>query len=276
LLIGCVAEATPKFLDQALRLLRSVRWFGGMVREAEFALCVVGDSIEAAYREKFEALNARIRFVERFSDVHPQSNKLRFLELKETLSANRIVLLDCDTVVVRDPSPFLRASDFQAKIADVPTVRQETFERLFADFDLPMPACDQYTSVNRLPTIPYFNAGVLIFSKFATQRLIPTWIDLNRQLIARRDLLGDDENFCEQASLSLALVAENVNFAVLGNEMNFPVHFGLPVESAFGQTDPAIIHYHSLIADDGLLLPSRYPAVNRRIEQFNGRMRQLI
>lgn len=275
MLIGCVAEATPKFLDQALRLLHSLRWFGGMLRDARFIVGVVGNKIEPAYRDKLEALNADVRFVERFSEAHPQSNKLKFLELEETFAADRTLLLDCDTIVVRDPSPFLTASDFQAKIADVPTVPHETFERLFAGFNLPLPASDHLTSVNRRPTIPYFNAGVLVFSKFATQNLIPTWIRLNRELIERLDLLGDDRNFCEQASLSLALVAEKVNFAVLGNEMNFPVHFGLPVESAFGQTDPAIIHYHSLIDDDGLLLPTRYPAVNRRIEQFNDRMKQL-
>jgi hypothetical protein len=126
LLIGCVAEATPPFLDQALRLLRSVRWFGGMVRDADFVVCVVGDRIDAAFRKLFEALNAEIQFVERFSEKHPQSNKLRFLEIEKAFGADRIVLLDCDTIVVRDPSPFLRASHFQAKIADVPTIPHET------------------------------------------------------------------------------------------------------------------------------------------------------
>jgi hypothetical protein len=275
LLIGCVAEATPKFLDQALRLLRSVRWFGGSIRDAPFVVGVVGE-IPASYRKKFEALDARIRSVERFSDLHPQSNKLRFLEIEETREAERLVLLDCDTVVVRDPTPFLKDVAFQAKIADVRTVSQQTFERLFRAFDLPIPPSDYYTTVDLQPTIPYFNAGVLVFSKFAKQNLIPTWIELTRQLIARLDLLGGESNFCEQASLSLALAAAKVDFATFGNEMNFPAHFGVPMESAFARTDPVIIHYHWLSDDDGLLLPSPYPSVNRRIKQFNARMQRVI
>lgn len=273
LLIGCVAEATPKYLSQALRLLRSVRWFGGSVRDARFVVCVVGE-IEAACRMRFEALNADVRPVERFSELHAQSNKLRFLEIDAASEADRILLLDCDTAVVGDPSPFLGESHFQAKIADVRTVSHQTFQRLFAAFDLPVPPCDQYSTVDRQPTIPYFNAGVLAFSRFAVQTLVPTWIGLNRQLIGRLDLLGGERNFCEQASLSLALVAAGVEFSTLGNEMNFPAHFDVPIESELGRTDPVIIHYHWLVDEHGYLLPSPYPAVDRRIRQLNARLKE--
>lgn len=273
MLIGCVAENKPKFLDQALRLLRSVRWFGGSIRDAPFVVCVVGE-VEPFYRAKFESFNARVRLVERFSDFHPQSNKLRFLEIEETFDADRVLLLDCDTIVVRDPSPMLADCDFQAKIADVPTVSYETFERLFAAFDLPVPPCDQFTTVNRQPTIPYFNTGVLVFSRFAMQTLVPIWIRLNRQLIERLELLGGENNFCEQASLSLALVAASTDFATFGNEMNFPAHFSVPNGSDFDQTDPAIIHYHCLTDERGRLLPSPYRQVNRRISEFNARQNE--
>ncbi len=41
-------------------------------------------------------------------------------------------MLDCDTLIVRDPLPLLRRAVFQAKVAPLPTVTREVFERLFA------------------------------------------------------------------------------------------------------------------------------------------------
>jgi hypothetical protein len=138
-----------------------------------------------------------------------------------------------------------------------------------------MPPCDYYTTVDRQPTIPYFNAGVLIFSKAAQQNLIPTWIKLTRQLIGNLELLGSESNFCEQASLTLALAASDAEFATLGNEMNFPMHFDVPTDTSLTTTDPAIIHYHCLTDDEGYLLESPYPSVNRRILRFNARLKQV-
>jgi hypothetical protein len=275
LLIGCVAEPTPKFLDQALNLLRSLRWFGGSASDAAFIVCVVGE-IDAAQREKFEELNARVRSVERFSELHPQSNKLRFLETEEAGEADRVILLDCDTIVVRDLSAFLAKTHFQAKIADVRTISPETFERLFAAFELAIPPEDYFTTVDCQPTIPYFNAGVLAFSNFAMRTMVPMWVDLTRQLIAQFELLGGEIDFCEQASLSMALVAAQLDFVPLGNEMNFPMHLALPAGSLMHQTDPAIIHYHSLTDERGFVLASPYPAVNQRIAGFNARLKQAL
>lgn len=274
ILIGCVAENNPKYLDQALRLLQSVRWFGGSLRAARFVVCVV-ERVDSLYLKRFEALGAEVRLVDRLSRMHPQSNKLRFLELEEASDSDRVVLLDCDTIVVKDPSPFFRTSDFQAKIADAPTVSHKTFQRLFSTFGLSMPSRDQKCTVHGEATIAYFNAGVLVFSKTAMEKLVPAWMDLNNRLIDRLVLLQDERNFCEQASLSLALVETKTNYSIFGNEMNFPAHFrDAPVMSEFYRIDPAIIHYHWLVSDDGYLLPSPYPKVNSRIEQFNSRLRE--
>jgi hypothetical protein len=177
--------------------------------------------------------------------------------------------------MVRDPSVYLGKGHFQAKIADVGTVSLQTFQRLFEAFDLPLPPPDHVSTVDGRPSIPYFNSGVLIFSRFAAQTLVPIWIRLNQQLLTRLELLGDEENFCDQASLSLALVAAGVDYATLGNEMNFPVHLRVPGQSALGRTDPVIIHYHDLVDERGYLLPSAYPMVNMRIEQFNARQKQV-
>ncbi|MHB1620145.1 MAG: methyltransferase domain-containing protein [Sulfuricella sp.] len=274
LALGCVAENTPKYLGQAVRLVQSVRWFGGALNEAELYVCVV-EGIRQDFREELERYDARIRVVPRFSTKHPQSNKLRFLELPDLARHDQVLLLDCDTIVVRDPLPHLFRAEFTAKIADAPTVPLDTFRQLFSAFGLPMPETSQRCTVRGEPTIPYFNAGVLAFSRRAMDNLVPKWIKLNERLIASMELLEGHENFCEQASLSLAIAAIGIPFEVVGNAFNFPMHFDDPATATgLADIDPFIVHYHWLADPSGYILPSAYPAVNRRIAEFNARLRK--
>jgi hypothetical protein len=102
------------------------------------------------------------------------------------------------------------------------------------------------------------------------RELVPAWIMLNRELVGRLDLLGASTNFCEQASLSVALALTGSAYLTVGNEMNFPAHFrDFPPDSQFGRVDPVIIHYHGLVEDDGLLARSPYMFVDRKIVRFN-------
>ena len=274
LALGCVAENTPKYLGQAVRLVQSVRWFGGALNEAELYVCVVED-IRQDFREELERYGATIHVVPRFSTKHPQSNKLRFLELPDLVRHDQVLLLDCDTIVVRDPLPHLFRADFTAKIADAPTVPLDTFRQLFSAFGLPMPETSQRCTVRGEPTIPYFNAGVLAFSSQAMDNLVPKWIKFNERLIASMELLEGHENFCEQASLSLALAAIGIPFEAVGNAFNFPMHFDDPATATgLADIDPFIVHYHWLADPSGYILPSAYPAVNRRIAEFNARLRK--
>jgi lipopolysaccharide biosynthesis glycosyltransferase len=156
------------------------------------------------------------------------------------------------------------------KIADFPTVKMQIFEILFSEFKISMPLLTERCTVHGEETIPYFNAGVLSFSQGAMNTLIPKWIELNKELAGRIELLQDCKNFCEQASLSLAIALCKTNFLCLSNQYNFPAHcLSEPLDSAFANTDPYIIHYHWLVDEEGFLLSSPYPKVNQRIRAFN-------
>ena len=272
LTVGCVADCTPKYLDQALRLLQSWRWFAGSMAAADFHLCVV-DEIDNSYRALYEEYGAKVHVVPRVSNRHPPSNKLRLLELPEAGESDRVLLLDCDTIVVGEPTGLISDADFLAKIADQLTTTPDVFESVFAAFGISLPAADQRCTARGESTIPYFNGGVLAFSRKSIRALVPQWIRINSRLIEQMELLKECGHFCEQASLSLALAATGTSFQVLGNDMNFPAHLREePLDSAFADTEPVIIHYHWLVDGRGLLEPSPYPNVNRRIQQFNDRL----
>lgn len=274
IVIGCVADNSIKFLDQALRLLQSWRWFAGSLADSEFHVCVV-DDVTLEYRKQYESYGAVVHVVPHFNAAHPPSNKLRFLELPFLINAERVVLLDCDTVIVQEPLGLIAEKDFAAKIADLPTVTPEVFRSLFSTFELPLPQTCEQCTVHGEPIIPYFNAGVLSFSQKAMTSLVPKWIRINQQLVNRFDLLQQCSNFCEQASLSLALAACETPYETLSNRLNFPVHCcDEPLESDFGKTDPVIIHYHWLVDENGMLKASPYSKVNDRIQSFNVRLSQ--
>jgi hypothetical protein len=271
--VGLLTENTPRMLVQAIRLLRSIRWFGGELAGARVVVCGVG-ALESGARRSLEALGAEIRTVSRFHPANPTGNRHQLIA--ELLDAPQrvMLLLDCDTIVVRDPLPFLTGDAFEAKIAPTPTVSDEVFERLFAHFGLTKPPRTHVTSFDGAPTIPYFNAGVFAIPIELARTLAPAWRHYNEILADNPQLAAPCHRHMHQASLSLALVATGIPHRELPWSMNFQTnaqHVTPP--PGFAETDPVIIHYHQHATDDGFLLPVPYPAAQARIELFHERMR---
>jgi len=272
--VGCVADNNPLFLSQALRLLQSVRWFGGTMAGVSFFICLVDDS-DPHYAREFERLGAFVRTVPRVSERHPHSNKLRLLELPEIKAYDTLILLDCDTVVVRDPWDFLDGRSFQAKIADLPTVPQDEFGRAFNHFGFQLPEQEYRCNPSGAPTIWYCNAGVLVFPQPVLEELGSAWRQYNTALLENLDLLGSYAFHCDQVSLSLACAACHVPFRELPLEMNFPLHLtDLESLPAVDRCDPVILHYHDRVDASGYLQPSSYQGAQRRIELLNERLRE--
>lgn len=280
--IGCVAENAPRFLAQACRLVRSIRWFGGSLSGARVLVCVV-EGVDPRVREDLEAHGAEVRIVPRFDARNPFANKLQFFEAARGLSGapggpgvsstDFFLLLDCDTVVVRDPLPLLRRGVFQAKIADLPTVTHEVFEEVFRHCNLPLPPRRHATTFGRTPTIRYCNSGVIGIPADLAGELVPVWRQYNARLAAELEVLGPCATHCNQASLALALGAHPVPFREAPLALNFPLHLTyLEPPPEMLSTDPAILHYHAQVDADGCLLPAPYPLAQARIEELNRRL----
>lgn len=136
---GCVAENNGKYLSQALRLLQSLRWFGGRLADSDFMVCLAGDN-NGDHASEFTRYGATTRVVERVSSLHPQSNKLRFLEQPEIKDYDMAVLLDCDTVIVQDMYEKIAGTRcLKAKIADISTAPLPVLAKIFevAGFEVP-------------------------------------------------------------------------------------------------------------------------------------------
>ena len=274
LLVGCVTENDPKYLGQALRLVRSVRWFGGELAQARFLVCAV-EGIADSSRKELESYGCEVRVVQRFHPQNGSSNKLRFFEEAWEEDREMLLALDCDTLVVRDPLPLMRHGRLQAKIESLPTVTHDVFVRLFRHFGLPLPPRSHVIGWTRTPTIPYFNGGVVLLPSNLARQLAPVWGAFNRELAERPELAYPCERHLHQASLSLALAACPVPFQEAPVELNYQLNAThLDPPEGFLALDPAILHYHGLVDPVGYLLPPPYPLARMRSEMFNLRLRQ--
>ena len=265
--IGLLTENRPRMLVQAIRCVRSIRWFGGEASRCRIVVCGVG-SLEAGAHAELEKLGAEIRTVTRFHPASPTGNRHQLIA--ELLDAPEKVmfLLDCDTIVVQDPLPHLNGDVFQAKIAPGATVTDEVFERLFAHFQLPKPARAHVARLTNETTIPYFNAGVIACPVRLMRTLAPSWRRFNQILADQPELAAPSTRHLHQASCTLALVETGVPCAELPEAMNYQIN-----ASGFAEADPVIIHYHHLATEDGFLLPTEYAGAQARIDQFHARMR---
>jgi 2-polyprenyl-3-methyl-5-hydroxy-6-metoxy-1,4-benzoquinol methylase len=270
LLIGCVTENFSPYRDQALKLIKSIRWFGGGTAGANLFVCVVGQA-DAEFVDELEKWGAFVRVVKPFHKAHPPSNKLRLFELDETDSYDTVMLLDCDTIMVQDPYPYIDGYHFQAEIAAGPSVPHSLFKRLFSHYNLPMLKRKYYTAIHDYTTILYCNAGVLIFPQPLLKRFYPIWKNYTVDLANKKNLLNNHYFFCEQASLSLAFAALPIPFKKLPMKMNFHL-WPYPINK-LRKCDPVIIHYHRRATKKKIaqnISPSQF--AERRIRQFNKKM----
>ncbi|HET7434360.1 MAG TPA: sulfotransferase [Thermoanaerobaculia bacterium] len=269
--VGCVTENNPQYLAQTLRLLQSIRWFGGALAEARVVVCAV-ERIDAAARRAMETLGAEIRIVPRFHPRNPSGNRLQWFEAMRDATGH-FLMLDCDTIVVQDPLPHLRRGVFHAKIAPFPTVTHAVFERLFAHFGLPLPRRSHVTGYSGTPTIPYFNAGVFSIPAELAKPFLASWRKFNAALADEPSLAAPCEKHVHQAALALALAESGIPTAEAGAELNYQLNdVDQPSPAGYAEIDPVIIHYHHLANADGLL-PCPFPRAQKRIDAFNERLR---
>jgi hypothetical protein len=273
LVIGCVTEPVAKYLQQAARLLLSLRWFGGKIANAPFILCTTGE-LSTGTEAFFAKYGAQIILIDRFSEDHGPSNKLRFFELGLLDEYEHILLLDCDTIIVRDPSQFLETTGLSLKIADVPTVTTEELRELFLAFSLTIPAEKFEHDIRGGACMPYFNSGVILLNVTWREKFVSAWSHYNRLLIEKKESLNFNSFYTDQISLTLAINAISIPITPLPSTMNLAGHLlANRYPPRFFTIDPFIIHYHGLFDENGYITKTPLDQANRRIDSFNTRLR---
>jgi hypothetical protein len=273
LLLGCIVQGHPRFLSQALRLVQSIHWFGGELARAQVRICVVG-GLDRSFRRSFERYGVEVRIVSPFAPSHRAARWRSYPEVWET-DREMLLLLDCDTVVVKDPIPWMRRGALQATIAPLPTVAPKVLEQVFDHYGLPLPASEHVNRFAKTATIPYCDRGVILLPSHLARQILSVWHDYDARLAEEPEILRPYEQQRGPTSLSLALAACQVPFTEAPIELNFPLNLThLPPPEGFFALDPAILHYYDRVVPEGYLFHTPYPLVQVRIDALNRRLRE--
>ncbi len=249
----------------------SLRWFGGSLAQARFVLGCTGPVPREAL-ELFEHYRAEIEMIERYDLAHGHSNKIALLGSPILAGHDIVVLLDCDTLVVQDPAPWVDPNAVAAKLADLPTVSLVELQAIFRHFKCAIPSARYYHELTGDAGIAYCNTGVVVVPEKYRSQLVREWDYWNRPVLISPETLHFNRFHADQVSLALALENSEVPFTLLPLEMNMPVHFET-YPAAWHTRDPVIIHYHWLAYSSGFLKPVFLHQCSRRIEAFNARLR---
>ena len=81
-LFACVTDNKLEYLEKALRLIKSIRWFGGRLSQADILICAV-NGINSHYENLYHSYGVTIRTAPEFHPQNPYANKLRIFDQPE-------------------------------------------------------------------------------------------------------------------------------------------------------------------------------------------------
>jgi hypothetical protein len=273
-LFSCVAENRDEWYDRTINVALSIRRFAGRLSKAPVVVNFV-EGVKPKYAQRLAELDVETRVVERVDPTYPYANKLRMLELHRELDFDVLVALDCDTVVVGDPTPHVIVAGIGAigaKPADCDFLGEPQWRRFFGALDLPVPERRFWTTTFGQRTYPYFNSGVLVLPSENCGALYDLWLGYIYRLQDVFDQHADIaayRQYTDQLALTASLVEGRFPLRALPVTMNFPTHLNVHPQHRGESGPPRIIHYHNRVDGDGFLRPTRYDDVNQAIDRFN-------
>jgi hypothetical protein len=272
-LFCCVAENRPRFATLVENLAISLRSFGGEYRDAPFVALFV-DGVEGTFRARLERLGVEVQVVPRVAGGNPLANKLRMLELSSARAFDVLVGLDCDTIVVSDPGPWVDPERVGAKPADFDLLNDQEWRGVYASLGLTLPARTLRATATGTAIPPYFNSGVIFVPHGLCAPLGSAWADAYQRLgeAVRRDpsLIREQWRWLvEQLSLGCAITVSGLPWHALPSALNFPTHVAVVRESV--PASAVILHYHAEHDEQGFLFRSRTAEMDPVLDAFNRR-----
>ena len=264
----CVVDDHPRFHLDALRWFACLTEVVG-VDPGELVVHVVG----ASHTGPLDFLAGRgvaVRTVDRFDPRSAHCNKIAgALELADRGVRGMAVLCDTDVVVLEDPRRLDVPGDaVAAKPVDAPVPPVPVLARIFEAAGLPVPptkplpwgAGDRTVSGNS-------NGGLYLIPGTALSKVSEAWARWAGWLLDRAELLEEWTVHVDQVAMAIGLAAEQVGSLPLDVRWNTPTHdlSRIPPDPP----TPAVIHYHQLVDEWGLIMATGAPAIDKRIEVAN-------
>jgi hypothetical protein len=271
---SCVVDEHPRFHLDALRWFACLTEVAG-VAPTDLAVHVVGSAGSDAL-SYLEAQGVAVVPVDRFDPRSPHCNKISgALRLAEETTEGTVVLCDTDLAVLEDPRALeIPPHSIGSKPVDAPVPPLEVLREVFdvaglgspRVVDLPWGRGDQTATGNG-------NGGLYLVPGTLLATVSSAWAHWARWLLDRVELLGRFAVYVDQVAMALALHAESIDWVALDVRWNTPTHDPSRIPS--DASEPAIIHYHQEVDQNGLLLLTSSPSINRGIATANKAIEQV-
>jgi len=268
---ACVGENTSVWHRRIARLVKSLRTFGSAAADAPISVYVV-NSCDDRFRELLSELGAGVEIVSPPIPGLPYANKLEMFSRFDPDSAQRLVALDCDTVVLGDPSQFGADVDLAAKPADSDFLTAGDWKRFFDWLGVEPPPRRFRTSTLGQRTYPYFNSGVVVVRGSlvpALAREWQRWCSAMPEFFALHPSHASISTFADQLALTATILKLGIDVRPLPVHANYPAHLPLHRTTRTTALAPVVYHYHSFVDGRGFLRATADRSTNAKLDFLN-------
>ena len=252
-IFGCVVDDSPRELFQALRLVQSLRWFGGALQDAPMAVCVAGQP-DAGIRAELERFGATIWSLA--AKVDRRCRAAAFLGRPELAGYDVAVALAPHTLICGDPSGVVDPEAARARPDDVVVFPDAALDRVFGAVGLSVPPKQYRTAIDDAPITGLFDSAVVSVPTGLLPGLASAWQDHAARLgadsaafLSEAELIRLSfwhkplrrEGVCEKLGLALAVASMGEPVSPLPIELNCPATY--PSKPQLTAVRPVICRY---------------------------------
>ncbi len=259
-----VCDSKNHLHAQAKRLIWSLTALAGVLPDS-IVVHYVGE-LPAEFDAYLDHCGVKVVSVGPFHG-HPPCNKLMQLASLTTMPADEYVLLDCDTIVRKEPPvPPVRVA---GKPVDLANPRIHVLKSIYETAGLNLQLTK--TDIDQQPTaVANVNGGVYLIPGQILPVLSTAWLRWAQWGSQNRELFGTADYHIDQVSFSMAVSSESIPFSEVDRRYNLPTH--LPQDRGLDR-DPFVLHYHGAVDQSGQLTRvNDLPMVNQAIDEVNHKL----
>lgn len=282
--ISCVIDDDPRFLTQAWLLLASLRLAGVAQDDADTVVVVhVPEEMAGnAELDRLRELGALIQPYRRFASGPAGAfcNKLVQFQTEAVQQAERVLLLDADILVLRDPRTHFDPQAVRAKVVDFTLPPEKKWRPLFqqAGFSEPRTATTDFLHPKQVPPVPTpaynCNGGIYYLPRDAFAALTEAWPRWARHCLAQAELLTTHLHHADQLGFALAMEELRLPFRPLSLGENFPGHLPAHFYEQAAPVPITALHYHRHVDAHGVPRPTGISWIDRQLDPVVSRLRQ--
>jgi hypothetical protein len=226
IIYSALVDDKEKYVNQAVYLIWSLTELAKVSKD-NIVLHYTGTKVDS----RLERLGVEIVPVDPYELPYPYCNKLK--QFKPLLKRNfdNVVLLDCDTVVLKEPPTFTGVAAKPVNYSNPPL---DTQISIFKKYNIPyqVTECD----IDGYCVDGNINAGVVIIDKPTLGNISDMWYYYSLECMK-----SGIDRYVDQMSFAMAVNKSGVNFTKLTREWNFSIH---PFMKEEFDCSPSIIHYN--------------------------------